>query len=664
MRSLWIRICAALVCCVASPAIADTVHRYTVLVAGTRAGSQVTTVRDDSTREFSFEYNDRGRGPKLATTMRLAADGTPVSVETRGNDYLKAPVSETFAIANGVARWDNGAERAEQRSSGPAFYLSLQPIPEETGLLARALLLAPSQTLPLLPAGDATLQRCGEALLQANGQSRKVTCHEISGLGFSPAAVWLEDDGSYFATISSWMSVIREGWETSAPALLKQQDEVATRRTQKLAHELARKPARPVAIINANLFDAASGKSLPGSTVVIDGNRIVAVGNSDKVKLPANAEVVDARGKTLLPGLWDMHTHIQPDEGIQHIAAGVTSVRDLANDPDQLDAILRDVAAGNLIGPRVMRLGIIDGKGPLAGPTKMLIDNEAEAHTAVDTYKKWGYDGIKIYSSVKKELVPDLIRYAHSQGLRVNGHVPAYMTAREWVDAGADEIQHINFVFLNFFDDVKDTRSPARFTSVADRAATLDLDSEAVSSFISLLKRHGTVVDPTVTVFHGMFTDRPGKVSADYAAIADRLPPQVRRSLLAGGLSPPEGKDQRYRDSAQALLRMIKRLHDSGIPLVAGTDAMAGFTLHRELELYVEAGIPAPEVLQIATLGSARVMKRDADNGSIAPGKLADMVLVDGDPTRNISDIRRPVLVIKDGNLHDPAALYRSIGVH
>ena len=125
----------------------------------------------------------------------------------------------------------------------------------------------------------------------------------------------------------------------------------------------------------------------------------------------------------------------------------------------------------------------------------------------------------------------------------------------------------------------------------------------------------------------------------------------------------PEGKDERYRASAKALLSMVKLLYDAGVPIVAGTDSMAGFALHRELELYVEAGIPPAEVLRIATLGAARVMKRDAELGSITPGKLADLILVDGNPGQNISDIRRVSLVVKDGNIYQPAALYRNIGV-
>jgi imidazolonepropionase-like amidohydrolase len=153
------------------------------------------------------------------------------------------------------------------------------------------------------------------------------------------------------------------------------------------------------------------------------------------------------------------------------------------------------------------------------------------------------------------------------------------------------------------------------------------------------------------------------KVSTSFAPIADRLPPQVRRSLLAGGLPVKEDQDARYHDSEKALLRMIKLLYDTGVPIVAGTDSMPGFALHRELELYVEAGIPANEVLKIATIGTARVMKRDGELGSIAPGKLADLILVNGNPTERISDVRRVSLVIKDGNVYETAALYKSIGV-
>jgi imidazolonepropionase-like amidohydrolase len=171
------------------------------------------------------------------------------------------------------------------------------------------------------------------------------------------------------------------------------------------------------------------------------------------------------------------------------------------------------------------------------------------------------------------------------------------------------------------------------------------------------------VIDPTVTIFHGMFTNQPGSAGAAYAPITNRLPPQIRRSLLGGGLPIPAGSEQLYRQSADAMLRMVKLLHDSGITLVAGTDDLPGFTLHAELEMYAQAGIPAPDVLRIATLNAAKVLKRDADLGTIAPGKLADMILIDGDPSQRISDIRNTELVVKDGKLYSVPALYSSIGV-
>ena len=157
-----------------------------------------------------------------------------------------------------------------------------------------------------------------------------------------------------------------------------------------------------------------------------------------------------------------MHVHVGPTDGLLHMAAGVTSVRDLANDNDALLQIKRDIESGTMIGPRITMRGFMDGRGPYTGPTKVFVDTEAEARSAIDNYAKHGYDGIKVYSSIKPELMPTIIKIAHDKGLRVSGHVPAFMTAQQFVEAGADEIQHINMVFLNFFfDEVKDTRTPA-----------------------------------------------------------------------------------------------------------------------------------------------------------------------------------------------------------
>jgi imidazolonepropionase-like amidohydrolase len=161
-----------------------------------------------------------------------------------------------------------------------------------------------------------------------------------------------------------------------------------------------------------------------------------------------------------------------------------------------------------------------------------------------------------------------------------------------------------------------------------------------------------------------MFTARPGELDPNQAPIADRMPPQVRRGFYGGGLPVPAGMDQRYRDAFGEMMGIVKAMYDAGVPIVAGTDnGPVGFQLFRELELYQKLGIPAPQVLRIATFGAAHVMHHESELGSIAPGKLADVVLVDGDPTTNISDVRKTVLVVKNGIEYEPKELYTTLGV-
>jgi imidazolonepropionase-like amidohydrolase len=646
-----------------SPAAAakDTGFRYTFLTMGNKAGFEQHTRNADGSWQIHFEFNDRGRGPSIDQKIVAGKDSIPTRMEIKGHDYYKSPVDEHFSLQDGKATWKNRSEQGEKNIATKAFYVSLNG--DDIALFVPALLAAPGHKLPLLPEGEASIEKRGELQISANGKSRTVVQYAVSGLGFSPFPVWFDKDGAFFGSVSSWSSLIREGWEPAADDLVKAQDKFANERALSLARTLAHKPSRPLVLVHANLFDSEAAQALPNRTVVVTGNRITAVGQDGAVKLPPNAEIIDASGKTLLPGLWDMHVHLSPGDGLLDMACGVTSVRDLANDTDALLAMRKRFDKGTEIGPRVVMAGFIDGRGPYQGPTKVFADSEEEARSAIENYARLGYIQIKVYSSLKPELLPKIVELAHAHGMRVSGHVPSGMNAEQFVRAGVDEIQHMNFIFLNFMPQVKDTRTPARFTEVAAHGAEIDPRSEQVRTFIQLLNEHKIVVDPTLSIFEGMFDDRPAKMAAGYAAVAASMPAQVRRGFLYGGLEVPEGMDQRYRDSFQRMLDMAKAFYDSGVPIVAGTDSLAGFTLHRELEVYEKAGIPAAKVLQIATLGAARVVKRDAELGSIAPGKLADMILVEGNPSEHISDIRRVRTVIKNGMIYQAADLDHALGV-
>lgn len=635
--------------------------RYTLFLGTRQAGRVVFRGEGGGDHVLTFEVSDRGRGQSLTAHMTLDAAGVPSALHVTGVDYWKDPVDERFERKDGRAVWSSSAESGEARPAGPAFYVS-QASDLDIGILAAALLRAEGGRLPLLPQGEARIEPVGEAQVKMGDETRNLRLYALTGLGYTPAYLWMDEQGFFFARHDGFVAAIREGWESSLPALVQAQGKVSLEKEKALAARLSRHPEHGIAIRGARLFDPVSGKSAAGTTVVISGQRIRAVGPDGKVPIPAGAEIVEAQGKALLPGLWDMHQHLVPADGLLDLAAGVTTARDMGNDLDTLLDLRRRWDSGEALGPRLLMACVIEGPGPYAAPTKVLVSTDQEALAAVDRYAAAGCVQIKIYSSLDPKLVPGIVARAHGLGLRVSGHIPYGMKAEQAVRQGFDEIQHTNFLFLNFLDGV-DTRTVARITAVGEHAAELDLKSEPVRAFLRLLKEKGTVIDPTVNVYEGMFVGDPGEITPSLAPVAARLPLQVQRGLRVGNTQRTPEMATRYRDSFRAVLAMVKALHDTGIPIVAGTDAPAGFSLHRELEDYVTAGLTAPEALRAATLVPAQVMRHDKDLGTITPGKLADLILVDGDPAARIGDIRRVVLTVKDGVMIDTAKVYEAIGV-
>jgi len=638
--------------------------RWAVLIQGNPAGFMEIETPAPGELQCHFEFNDRGRGPNLDTRVVLGEDGLPRRITTVGNDYLKAAVDESFTWKEGSARWRNSQEEGEARLEEPALYLSRESACPELGILATALLGAPDQRLALLPDGEARLEIVGETTFTAGGEEKKLRHVAVTGLGFSPTFLWLDENDAFFSATSMWFSFLPEGWESIGEEMAQIDDAVNTDWTAGLVGRLAHSPENGVAFKNARLWDATREQPASGQTVLVIGNTIQAIGEDGSLEMPADVEIIDAGDKFLMPGLWDMHTHVGDLDGILNLAAGVTTVRDMANDMDKALALRLAWQEGTAVGPRLILSGFIDGPGPYAGPTKILVDTEEEARVAIDRYGDLGFEQIKLYSSVLPELVPYMAERAHHRGMRVSGHIPNGMTAEQAIKDGFDEIQHVNMLFLTFWgDEGIDTRTPARFTEVAMRAADFDFEAPETLAFFEYLRQKAIVVDPTIAIFEGMFTARPGIVPVTWKPIIHRLPPQVRRGMMGGGLEPPTGEEERYERSFQAMVRMVGEVYRAGIPVVAGTDTLAGFGLHRELELYVDAGIPPAEVLGLATLGSAKIAGRAERLGTIDVGKLADFVLVDGDPLTDMSDIRKVSLTVKDGTIFHPDEMYQIIGV-
>jgi imidazolonepropionase-like amidohydrolase len=457
--------------------------------------------------------------------------------------------------------------------------------------------------------------------------------------------------------------VIETGWESVGERLERQQADAASEQLRALAERLRHPLPDPILIRNARVFDAEHARLGPAQDVYVNVGRIAAIYAAGSSAQEA-ATVIDAGGRALLPGLFDMHDHESRWNAVQQIAGGVTTVRDMGNDNAVLSALKQDIDRNATIGPRIVRLGFIEGESDFSARIGFVVSDLDGVKRAIDWYAQRGYPQIKLYNSFKPEWVSATTEYAHQRGLRVGGHVPAFMRAEDAVRQGYDEIQHINQVMLNFFvKPTDDTRTLLRFNLLAEQAHGLDLDSAAVHDFIRLLQEKPIVIDPTLAVFEAPFTQRQSEANPTYDAIADHLPTVLQRNLRTNSMNVTSENVERYRASYAKMVDFVGLLYRSGIPLVAGTDGMAGFTLHRELELYVKAGILPAEALRIATWNGAKYTRTLDRLGSITPGKLADLILVEGDPTQNISAIRRISLVMKEGAVFYPAEIHAATGI-
>lgn len=642
-------------------ALTDTT-RYSIITTEKISGKQLMWSDGPGKVSYWFEYNDRGRGPKLRVDLTID-NGQVIARTVTGVDYFKGPVLETFELSNGVAKWKNKTENDQRTVSGPVLYSPMDGVPGEIEWDLKLLKKhSHIDEMNVLPSGKLKTEHVKSHTAKVNGFPEELELYSFTGSGGPPSYVWVTPKKEFFAVISGWMSTIKSGYEFLVPELKKLQDDIESDYFAGQALKLTQKSTTPVAIVDVRVFDSKRGKVIPHQTVIIEGGKIREVGKSRSIKVPANSKTIAGNGKMLLPGLWDNHAHYDMTQGLYHLAAGVTNIKDLANSLDLPDT-KKKVDKDELLGPEIsIWSGFIDYAGPYAGPTGKIVKTLDEGLAAVNYYADHGYQQIKLYSSIPVDWVKPLAAEAHKRGMKVCGHIPSFMTAERAVRDGYDQIIHLNMIMLNFMGDTIDTRSMGRFIKVGERAKNIDVNGPEVKRFVQLLKEKNIVVDPTAAIFEGMFTNEPGKLAAGYETNVNMFPAEFRRGLYRGGLPTMKGHEIDYKKSFDNMLKMLNLLYTNGITFVPGTDDFPGFALQRELELYAKAGVPNVKVLQKATFTSAQVAGKENELGSIEVGKKANLILVDGDPVKNISDIRKVELTIKNGDLYDTKALYQSYG--
>jgi imidazolonepropionase-like amidohydrolase len=602
---------------------------------------EVVRGADSQTLTSDFDFTDRGGRVQLAATLRTKIDFTPVSFKASGKSYRFVNVDSDVRIegSDAVVKADGADTRV---TLAAPFYT----IDGYAPFAAQMLLLRywkqhgqprVMRTVPGLPSNDVFIEARGREAIRIGSTVHQLERYAVDGVVWGREAVWLDERGGLAAAITRagglGFEAVREDLEPALAGFVQR----ATRdRIADLEAITQRTPPLKIgtyAMTGATIVDGTGRAAIPDGVIVVRDGRIAEVGPRAAVAIPPDVPLVAVDGKTIIPGLWDMHTHVtQMEWAPVYLAAGVTTVRDMGNEFEFVVPLRDAIASGRALGPRIVAAGLIDGGGPNAFGVYYAA-TPAEAAREVARYHDAGFQQIKIYSLVTPPIVEAICAEAHRLGMTVTGHVPNGMTIEQAVAAGMDHVAHL----------------PIRG----------EADSDEVKKTIAFLREHKTVIDPTQS-WNELLGHAMGAPIAAFQPGVSKIPAPLNRVFSNAGAAGIDAATARTR--LERGLRIVKALHDAGVPIVAGTDeGIPGHSVHREIELYVEAGLTPMEALQAATIVSARAMKMDAELGTIERGKRADMVVLNANPLDSIRNVRSVRWSIKDGRVYDAPALWQSV---
>jgi imidazolonepropionase-like amidohydrolase len=594
-------------------------------------------------------------GP-LAATLRVQRDLTPRQLTMKGTKASGNAVDLSVVIEGRSATVREGGQTRSMNVPDRFFTLSgYAPISLQMMLVRYLAAHAAKNPVEILPAGKAALEHRGRDTIELGGKRVALDRYLLTGLTWGRQTLWMDGSSRLVAVVNfsggdveATLTVLREGYDSALPFFLARTAEDGMARLTEIANRLARKQTGALVLSGGTLIDGTGAAPVADSVVIIEKDRIVAAGPRSQVKLPKGATVVDARGKYILPGLWDMHAHMfQVEFGPAYLAAGVTTVRDVGSEFEFVTTMRDALKQGRGLGPDMLLAGYIEGRG-----TGAVIDFEVatpdEARAVVRRYKSAGFEQIKIRDRIKLDLLKAIADEAHALGMTLTGHVPASMNARKAVEAGQDQISHINFI------------APVIVPRPAASGQGFDFDAPGVKQAIQFFIDHKTVIDPTLAYME-MFSRSKNKPIATFEPAFARVPPEYAEHMNNIGVAPESEK--LWRSMFERFVAIVGALHKAGVPIVAGTDVVVpGHSLHRELELFVMAGFTPMEAIQAATIVPARVMKKDKDVGTLEAGKRADLIVVDANPLESISNIRKLRWVVSRGRIFDCDKLWQAAG--
>jgi imidazolonepropionase-like amidohydrolase len=596
---------------------------------------------DALTLTSDFDFTDRGGRVQLASTLHAKTDFTPVSFKATGKSYRFVNVDSDVRIENGNAIVKADGAESRVPLTGPFYTVDgYAPFAAQMMLLRYWKLHGEPRvlhTVPGLPVNDVYIEARGREAVRIGGETIQLNRYVIDGVVWGRETVWLDQHDTLAAAITRAgglsFEAVREDLESELVGFVQRSTRDRIADLEGITRRVAPLKSGTYAMTGATIVDGTGRAPIPDGVIVVRDGRIDDVGPRAAVTIPAGVPTVAVDGKTILPGLWDMHTHVtQIEWAPAYLAAGVTTVRDMGNEFEFVVPLRDAIASGRALGPRILAAGLIDGGGPNAFGVYYAATPE-EAKQAVAKYHDAGFQQIKIYSLVTPPIVEAICAEAHRLGMTVTGHVPNGMTIEQAAAAGMDHVAHLPIRGEAASDDVQKT--------------------------IAFLKDHKTVIDPTQS-WNELLGHAAGTPISAFQPGVLKIPAPLNRVFSNAGAAGIDAATARTR--LERGLRIVKALHDAGVPIVAGTDeGIPGYSVHREIELYVEAGLTPMEALQAATVVSARAMKMDAEVGTIERGKRADMVVLNANPLDAIRNIRSVRWTIREGRVYDAPALWQSV---
>src|ERR1700723_1794821 len=535
-------------------------------------GEETYEVRRDGDSlnvKMDFKFTNRSTAVPLTASFRSASDFTPAAFEIKGKNSRETDIDEAVEVQAEKIRLRDRDKWTE--TARPAQFFTIAGYAPTTMqmLLVRywATHGTPAQ-LATLPTGSVKVESRGRDTVRVRTKDEKLDRFTIEGLIWGRETLWFDANRKLVAAVTTdaefdHFDAIRTAYESALGDFVGRAGADGMSALAEVSKGISGSRASTIAIVGGTLIDGTGAAPIADAAVVIRKGRILAVGPRSKGRIPKHANIVDAHGKTILPGLWDMHAHFEQVEwGPIYLAAGVTTVRDCGNEIEFITAVRDAIAKGRGLGPRLLLAGIVDGTGPLTIGVER-VDTPEQARMWTERYHAAGFQQMKIYSSVKLEELRIVAEEAHHLGMTVTGHVPEGLNAYQTIEAGQDQINHIEFIA-----DIMHSPYPSEMSRTEKMKATanLDLDSADAQKALLFLKEHHTVVDPTMALFE-FYTATTAKPPATFEPGVNKVAPELAEQLT--DVAPPTERSEIDEKVFEKELAIVGALHRAGIPVVA-----------------------------------------------------------------------------------------------